>query len=184
MPPEAKERTVEGLHAFLQYWGAAQNYMLLTGDTNPFMDLPGQEHFSQMAQMYRDIYRYNIGWLVSKNNHPMCINLSSPQPVPATEQDVYCWKATLKVDENAFLFNHETRQREQLTGIYGSNQKADAYVYFGEEGWQMLEDPKSSPSTTATPAATAEPSANIPSAHPTPNESTSSKATRYIRGSA
>ena len=38
MPPEAKERTVEGLHAFLQYWGAAQNYMLLTGDTNPFMD--------------------------------------------------------------------------------------------------------------------------------------------------
>ena len=38
----------------------------------------------------------------------MCINLSSPQPVPATEQDVYCWKATLKVDENAFLFNHET----------------------------------------------------------------------------
>ena len=68
--------------------------MLLTGDTNPFMDLPGQEHFSQMAQMYRDIYRYNIGWLVSKNNHPMCINLSSPQPVPATEQDVYGWKAT------------------------------------------------------------------------------------------
>nr|WP_298489376.1 DUF6318 family protein [uncultured Rothia sp.] len=38
MPPEAKERTVEDLHAFLQYWGAAQNYMLLTGDTNPFMD--------------------------------------------------------------------------------------------------------------------------------------------------
>ena len=184
MPPEAKERTVEGLHAFLQYWGAAQNYMLLTGDTDPFMDLPGQEHFSQMAQMYRDIYRYNIGWLVSKNNHPMCINLSSPQPVPATEQDVYCWKATLKVDENAFLFNHETRQREQLTGIYGSNQKADAYVYFGEEGWQMLEDPKSSPSATATPAATAEPSANAPSAHPTPNESPSSKAARYIRGSA
>ena len=90
MPPEAKERTVEGLHAFLQYWGAAQNYMLLTGDTDPFMGLPGQEHFSHMAQMYRDIYRYNIGWLVSKNNHPMCINLSSPQPVPATEQDVYC----------------------------------------------------------------------------------------------
>ena len=184
MPPEAKERTVEGLHAFLQYWGAAQNYMLLTGDTEPFMNLPGQEHFSQMAQMYRDIYRYNIGWLVSKNNHPMCINLSSPQPVPATEQDVYCWKATLKVDENAFLFNHETRQREQLTGIYGSNQKADAYVYFGAEGWQMLEDPKSSPSATATPAATAEPSANAPSAHPTPNESASSKAARYIRGSA
>lgn len=77
MPPEAKERTVEGLHAFLQYWGAAQNYMLLTGDTDPFMGLPGQEHFSNMAQMYRDIYRYNIGWLVSKNNHPMCINLSS-----------------------------------------------------------------------------------------------------------
>ena len=49
------------------------------------------------------------------------------------------------MDENAFLFNHETRQREQLTGIYGSNQKADAYVYFGKEGWQMLEDPKSSP---------------------------------------
>ncbi len=142
MPPEAKERTVEGLHTFLQYWGAAQNYMLLTGDTDPFMSLPGQEHFSHMAQMYRDIYRYNIGWLVSKSNHPMCINLSSPQPVPATEQDVYCWKAT------------------------------------------MLEDPKSSPSATATPAATAEPSANAPSAHPTPNESTSSKAARYIRGSA
>ena len=184
MPPEAKERTVEGLHAFLQYWGAAQNYMLLTGDTDPFMNLPGQEHFSNMAQMYRDIYRYNIGWLVSKNNHPMCINLSSPQPVPATEQDVYCWKATLKVDENAFLFNHETRQREQLTGIYGSNQKADAYVYFGAEGWQMLEDPKSSPSATATPAANPEPSTNTPSAQPTPNASTSSKAARYIRGSA
>lgn len=184
MPPEAKERTVEGLHAFLQYWGAAQNYMLLTGDTDPFMNLPGQEHFSNMAQMYRDIYRYNIGWLVSKNNHPMCINLSSPQPVPATEQDVYCWKATLKVDENAFLFNQETRQREHLTGIYGSNQKADAYVYFGEEGWQMLEDPKSSPSATATPAANTEPSTNTPSAQPTPNEGTSSKAARYIRGSA
>ena len=70
MPPEAKERTVEGLHAFLQYWGAAQNYMLLTGDTDPFMGLPGQEHFSNMAQMYRDIYRYNIGWRVSKK---MCI---------------------------------------------------------------------------------------------------------------
>jgi len=66
-------RTGEGLHAFLQYWGAAQNYMLLTGDTDPFMSLPGQEHFSHMAQMYRDIYRYNIGWLVSKSNHPMCM---------------------------------------------------------------------------------------------------------------
>lgn len=53
-----------------------------------------------------------------------------------------------------------------------------------KEGWQILEDPQSSPSATATPAATAEPSANIPSAHPTPNESTSSKAGRYIRGSA
>lgn len=184
MPPEAKERTVEGLHAFLQYWGAAQNYMLLTGDTDPFMNLPGQDRFSHMANMYRDIYRYNIGWLVSKNNHPMCINLSSPQPVPATTQDVYYWKATLKVDENAFLFNHETRQREHLTTLYGNNQKADACVYFGADGWQMLEDPHSSPSATATPAPNAAHSSHAPSAQPTPNEGTPSKSARYIRGSA
>ena len=153
-------RSVEGLHAFLQYWSAAQNYMFLTGDTEPFMDLPGQERFNHMTNMYRDIYRYNIGWLVSKNSVPMCIHLDSAQPVPVSMADVYCWKATLKVDEAAFLFNHETLQRELLTKVYGHKSQADVYVYFGEEGWQMLEDPQASPSATATPLGESECAAN------------------------
>ena len=54
-PEEIGERSVEGLHTFLQYWSASQNYMFLTGDTEPFMDLPGQERFNHMTNMYRDI---------------------------------------------------------------------------------------------------------------------------------
>ena len=88
-PEELGERSVEGLHSFLQYWSAAQNYMFLTGNTEPFMDLPGQERFNHMTNMYRDIYRYNIGWLVSKSNAPLCINLDSAQPVPVSTADVY-----------------------------------------------------------------------------------------------
>ena len=176
-PEEIGERSVEGLHTFLQYWSASQNYMFLTGDTEPFMDLPGQERFNHMTNMYRDIYRYNIGWLVSKNSVPMCIHLDSAQPVPVSTADVYCWKATLKVDEAAFLFNHETLQRELLTKVYGHKSQADVYVYFGEEGWQMLEDPQASPSATATPSADS-------SAQPTPNATPSAKATRYLQGSA
>lgn len=168
-PPEAGERTVEGLHAFLQYWSAAQDFMFLTGDTEPFLNLPGQDRFRHMTDMYRDIYRYEIGWLVSRNNHPLCINLSAAQPTPSSVQDVYCWKATLRVDDSAFLFNHETLQRELLTNMYGRNSQADAYVYFGEQGWQMLEDPQASPSATASPSPSATHAQPTPSVRPSPN---------------
>ena len=179
-PKELSERSVEGLHSFLQYWSAAQNYMFLTGNTEPFMDLPGQERFNHMTNMYRDIYRYNIGWLVSKSNAPLCINLDSAQPVPVSTADVYCWKATLKVDESAFLFNHETLQRELLTKVYGHKSQADVYVYFGEEGWQMLEDPQASPSAIATPS-TGSSAQSTPNA--TPSAQATAKATRYLQGS-
>ena len=84
------------------------------------------------------------------------------------------------MDESAFLFNHETLQRELLTKVYGHKSQADVYVYFGEEGWQMLEDSQASPSPIATPSTG---SSTQPTPNATPSAQATAKATRYLQGS-
>ena len=61
-PVKLREDSVEGLHAFVTYWLATLNYMLLTGDGNYFTNIDHTGDYTTIADFMQDMYASETGW--------------------------------------------------------------------------------------------------------------------------
>ena len=60
---EIAQDSVEGLHAFVTYWLATLNYMLLTGDGNYFTNIDHTGDYTTIADFMQDMYASETGWV-------------------------------------------------------------------------------------------------------------------------
>ena len=77
-PANMNEQNVDGIYAFVGYWLASSNYLLMTGDTEPLQKVESAD----ALENYRNLtvaYENNAGWLYGADS-PMTLELLSDSP--------------------------------------------------------------------------------------------------------
>jgi len=78
VPANMNEQNVDGIYAFVGYWLASSNYLLMTGDTEPLQKVESAD----ALENYRNLtvaYENNAGWLYGADS-PMTLELLSDSP--------------------------------------------------------------------------------------------------------
>ena len=95
VPANMNEQNVDGIYAFVGYWLASSNYLLMTGDTEPLQKVESAD----ALENYRNLtvaYENNAGWLYGADS-PMTLELlsDSPQKISGSRTR-YDWLAYMK----------------------------------------------------------------------------------------
>ena len=78
VPANMNEQNVDGIYAFVSYWLASSNYLLMTGDTEPLQKIESAD----ALENYRNLtvaYENNAGWLYGADT-PIILELLSDSP--------------------------------------------------------------------------------------------------------
>ena len=78
VPANMNEQNVDGIYAFVGYWLASSNYLLMTGDTEPLQKVESAD----ALENYRNLtvaYENNAGWLYGADT-PITLELLSDSP--------------------------------------------------------------------------------------------------------
>lgn len=78
VPANMNDQNVDGIYAFVGYWLASSNYLLMTGDTAPLQKVESAESL-QNYQNLTVAYENNAGWLYGADS-PMTLELLSDSP--------------------------------------------------------------------------------------------------------
>ena len=78
VPANMNEQNVDGIYAFVGYWLASSNYLLMTGDTEPLQKVESADSL-QNYQNLTVAYENNAGWLYGVYS-PMTLELLSDSP--------------------------------------------------------------------------------------------------------
>ncbi len=92
VPANMNEQNVDGIYAFVGYWLASSNYLLMTGDTEPLQKVESADSLEN----YRNLtvaYENNAGWIYGADN-PMTLELLSDSPQKISGSRIrYDWLA-------------------------------------------------------------------------------------------
>lgn len=78
VPANMNEQNVDGIYAFVGYWLASSNYLLMTGDSEPLQKVESAD----ALENYRNLtvaYENNAGWLYGADT-PITLELLSDSP--------------------------------------------------------------------------------------------------------
>ena len=78
VPANMNEQNVDGIYAFVGYWLASSNYLLMTGDTEPLQKVESADSL-QNYQNLTVAYENNLGWLYGADT-PVTLELLSNLP--------------------------------------------------------------------------------------------------------
>ena len=78
VPANMNEQNVDGIYAFVGYWLASSNYLLMTGDSEPLQKVESADSL-QNYQNLTVAYENNAGWLYGVDS-PMTLELLSDSP--------------------------------------------------------------------------------------------------------
>lgn len=78
VPANMNEQSIDGIYAFIGYWLASSNYLLMTGDSEPLQKVESAD----TLENYRNLtvaYENNAGWLYGADT-PITLELLSDSP--------------------------------------------------------------------------------------------------------
>lgn len=95
VPANMSEQNVDGIYAFIGYWLASFNYMMMTGDTEPLKKAESAEALDDYQNL-TIAYENNVGWLYGADT-PVTLELlsDSPQKISGSRTR-YDWLAYMK----------------------------------------------------------------------------------------
>lgn len=111
-PEGMNENTLSGLYKFIGYWLAAHNHLLLTGDATIFNKVTDPQD-QEDAKEYSWLYSHGA-WLRSSNISPFSLSLVTAQPEKDKTRNIYRWKCTPGIDDQAQLVNAKNDILENL----------------------------------------------------------------------
>ena len=107
-PAEMKAKTTEGMYAAINYWLASFNYLMITGDIEPFKAVDINRNDIYKAGPFVEFYEKNTGWMYGADA-PVSANLTEDAPEQVNEHQ-YRWRATSRYHKKTTI--HYTDGRE------------------------------------------------------------------------
>lgn len=156
-PAKMRAKTTEGMYAAIGFWVASFNYLILSGDIEPFMAVDINRNDIYKAEAFSKLYKSNTGWMYGADA-PVSANLTEDAPEQVNEHQ-YRWRATSRYHKKTTI--HYTDGRE-LTMASLSSGPGDYEFFFILEyqdgAWTVRNEPAklttSSPSSSASSSGT------------------------------
>lgn len=156
-PAEMKAKTTEGMYAAIGFWVASFNYLLLSGDIEPFRAVDTNRNDLYKVEAFVELYKNNTGWMYG-TDAPISAELTEDAPEKVSEHQ-YRWRVSSRYHKEATI--HYTDGRE-LTMASLSSGPGDYEFFFILEyqdgAWTVRNEPAklttSSPSSSASSSGT------------------------------
>ena len=148
LPAKMKAKTTEGMYAAISFWLASFNYLMITGDIEPFKAVDTNRNDIYKAEPFVEFYEKNTGW-VYDTDAPFSAELVEDAPEKVDKQQ-YRWKGTGRYSKEAKI--HYTDGRE-LTMASLSSGPGDYEFFFILEyqdgAWTVRNEPAKLASSSA-----------------------------------
>ena len=123
-PAEMKAETTEGMYAAISFWLASFNYLMITGDIEPFKAVDINRNDIYKAEAFSKLYKSNTGWMYGADA-PVSANLTEDAPEQVNEHQ-YRWRATSRYHKKTTI--HYTDGRElPMTSLDGNTGDYDFF---------------------------------------------------------
>ena len=123
-PAEMKAKTTEGMYAAINYWLASFNYLMITGDIEPFKAVDINRNDIYKAEPFVEFYEKNTGWVYG-TDAPFSAELTEDAPEQVNEHQ-YRWRATSRYHKKTTI--HYTDGRElPMTSLDGNTGDYDFF---------------------------------------------------------
>ena len=138
MQPNAQSKSLQGARAFLEFWMSAQNYLLLTGDSAPFIQANAvREETKRFADGLSRMYQTGNIWLISESSTPLDLSLEKTAPYEGPEPNSYIWPARVTINQQAYLFNRERPDKPaKLSSVVAKN-VSYVYLTYTQNRWMV-----------------------------------------------
>lgn len=107
-PAEMKAKTTEGMYAAINYWLASFNYLMITGDIEPFKAVDINRNDIYKAEPFVEFYEKNTGWVYG-TDAPFSAELTEDAPEKVSEHQ-YRWRVSSRYHKKTTI--HYTDGRE------------------------------------------------------------------------
>lgn len=163
-PAKLRENSVEGLHAFIAYWQATLNYLLLTGDGTRFTNIDHTGDYSTVAEFFQSMYASESGWVIG-SERPMILSLTADRPTKDTRTGYYTWASEMVIDgaEGAGVYSKTNDRVQPLTEVFkypGKPVAGQIVAHYQDGTWRMVRrapgTAPASPVPSLSPSASAE----------------------------
>lgn len=147
-PAKMRAKTTEGMYAAIGFWVASFNYLLLSGDIEPFRAVDTNRNDIYKAEAFVELYKNNTGWMYGSDS-PISAELTEDHPEKVGEQQ-YPWRISSRYHKEATI--HYTDGRE-LTMASLSSGPGDYEFFFILEyqdgAWTVRNEPAKLTSSSA-----------------------------------
>lgn len=163
-PAKLRENSVEGLHAFIAYWQATLNYLLLTGDGARFTNIDHTGDYTTVAELFQSMYASESGWVIG-SERPMVLSLTADRPTKDTRTGYYTWASEMVIDgaEGAGVYSKTNDRVQPLTEVFkypGKPVAGQIVAHYQDGTWRMVRrtpgTASPSPAVSVSPSASAE----------------------------
>lgn len=136
-PANMKEHSVDGAYAFLSFWLASLNYLMMTGDPHPieivYHDGYGWEKYPSTIKLYAS----GAGWVYGTET-PYIVELltDAPREVPGSDNTRFIWEGYSYMDPK--MMRHFRNQPEKATSADESKKKVARFRLEYKDGkWEL-----------------------------------------------
>ena len=136
-PANMKEHSVDGAYAFLSFWLASLNYLMMTGNPGPieivYHDGYGWEKYPSTIKLYAS----GLGWVYGTET-PYIVELltDAPREVPGSNNTRFIWEGYSYMDRK--MMRHYNGQPEKATSADESKKKVARFRLDYKDGkWEL-----------------------------------------------
>ena len=88
-PAKMRAKTTEGMYAAIGFWVASFNYLLLSGDIEPFRAVDTNRNDLYKVEAFVELYKNNTGWMYG-TDAPISAELTEDAPEKVSEHQYRC----------------------------------------------------------------------------------------------
>ncbi len=136
-PANMKEHSVDGAYAFLSFWLASLNYLLMTGDMGPIDTVYHKGYAWEEYSSIVKVYASGAGWVYGTET-PYIVELltDAPREVPGSDNTRFIWEGYLYMDPK--MVRHYRNQPEKPASADESKKKVARFRLEYKDGkWEL-----------------------------------------------
>ena len=138
VPANMNEQNVDGMYAFIGYWLASFNYVLMTGDAEPMKKADPADVYAKSLQEFTLMYESNLGWMYGTDT-PVTMELISSAPQkPSGSGTRYYWPGYMNYSADAKIHREGKSDLPFKTSSSPNGKLMKAAVEYKDGKWFML----------------------------------------------
>ena len=140
LPAKMRAKTTEGMYAAVSFWVASFNYLMITGDIEPFKAVDTNQNDIYKAEPFVEFYEKNNGWVYGTDT-PFSAELTEDTPQKIDEQQ-YRWLGAGRYNKDAKIHYTDGRELAMSSLSSGTGDYEFFFILEYQDGaWTVRNEP-------------------------------------------